>query len=135
MFRKIGLTVALVLGVVATPLAAEEHYVLLMGTGYFPDYVYPEVGDTIKFVNASIYPMSATAVDLSWDTGVLLPQETVTIEVFDGMKQTFNNVVDTNYDGNGQPIGTNAIGVIEYTRQADLATNTLTGEVHEEAIN
>lgn len=131
MFRKIALSAGLALGVVASPVAAEEHYVLLMGTGYFPNYVHPVVGDTIKFVNASAYPMSATADDQSWDTGIVLPNMSVTIDVVDGMKQTFRNSVTTNYDGNGAAIGTDAVGVIEYTKPADLATNTVTGEAHE----
>ena len=132
MFRKIGLSAALAFGFVAVPAAAEEHYVLMMDTGYFPDYVYPAVGDTIKFVNAGTLPMNATADDLSWTTGDLLPEQSVVIEVVDGMKQTFRSIVAVNGEIVTQ---SDTVGVIEYLNPVDLATNTLTGEVHEEAID
>ncbi|APZ52066.1 hypothetical protein [Salipiger abyssi] len=110
MLRKTGL-LALTLGVLAAPLHASEHYVLLMGDGYFPDYVYPVVGDTIRFVNQSDVTMSATASDESWDTGPMAPGDVVILEVVDGMVQTFGDSV------NGDNL---AAGVIDYVNAAPL---------------
>ncbi|EIE52749.1 hypothetical protein AL036_06165 [Salipiger aestuarii] len=88
MLRKTGI-LALSLGLLAAPAMAEVHYVLLMGDGYFPDYVYPAVGDQVKFVNESDITMAATATDGSWTTGVMLPGAVVMLDVTDGMTQTF----------------------------------------------
>ena len=115
MLRKTGLMSALALAAATFSAQAEEHYVLLVGEGYFPDYIYPEVGDTIRFINSSSYPMSATASDGSWDSGVLQPNDEYVLPVTDGMKQTFGNSVDNNTDDDGNIIGADAIGVIEYT--------------------
>lgn len=110
MLRKSGL-LALTLGLFAAPLQAEEHSVLLMGQGYFPSHVYPTVGDTVIFENSSIVPMSATATDASWDSGVLQPGEQFTLEVTDGMTQTFVDSVTE---------GSLAEGVIEYAAAPPL---------------
>ncbi|CUH75151.1 hypothetical protein [Tropicibacter naphthalenivorans] len=126
MLRKIGLTAALAFGVVAAPAVAEEHYVLMMGNGYFPDKIHPVVGDTIKFVNTSALPMSATAVDGTWTTGVLTPLNGVIIEVTDGMQQAFENTFVDEVTGQKNP-GT---GIIDYVNPPDLLTNDLTGEVN-----
>ncbi|WP_417721614.1 cupredoxin domain-containing protein [Salipiger sp.] len=106
MLRKSGLF-AIALGCLAAPVQAEEHYVLMVGIGYFPDYVYPAVGDTVRFVNTSDVIMTATADDASWTTGPVNPGEAFLVTVTDGMNQTFTN-------------GDTAIGVIDYTNPPPL---------------
>lgn len=108
--RKIT-TLALMLGSLAAPLTAAEHEVLMMGNGYFPDYVYPELGDTIVFRNASDIAMSATATDDSWTTGALQPGAAAQLLVAEGMTQTFRDTV--------QPDNP-AAGVIDYINPAPL---------------
>ncbi len=110
MLRKTGL-LALTLGVLAAPLHASEHDVLLLGGAYFPTSLYPAVGDTIRFVNESDITMSATATDASWDTGPLAPGEMTIIEVVDGMVQTYGDTVNE-----GNP----AAGVIDYVNAPPL---------------
>ncbi len=80
---------ALSLGLLAAPALAEVHYVLLMGDGYFPEYVYPAIGDQVKFVNESDVAMAATATDGSWTPGAMAPGTAVLVSVTDGMTQTF----------------------------------------------
>ena len=114
MLRKSGL-LALTLGLLAAPLSAGQHSVLLMGQGYFPSEVYPVIGDTVTFENSSIVAMSATASDGSWDTGVLQPGESYTLEVTEGMTQSFGDTVNE---------GSIATGLIAYEpAQAGAAQN------------
>ena len=125
MLRKFGMTSALVLAGLATPVVAEEHYVLMMGNGYFPDYIHPVVGDTIRFINMTNYPMSATADDGSWDTGVLQPSAEYVLSVTDGMKQTYGNSVTDAVDTWGAAVGIGVVGVIDYLNPANTTENTI----------
>ena len=91
---------------------------MLLDTGYFPDLVHPSVGDTVRFYNQGELPMSATASDGSWSTGLLLPGQDYTLEVVDGMKATYNNLLPDALDLGGL-LGTTgevveAIGQIDY---------------------
>ena len=110
MLRKTGILV-LALGSLAAPLQAAEHYVLMMGIGYFPDQIYPDIGDTVRFVNESDLPMSAVATDQSWSTGLLLPAGQTVITVAEGMTQTFGDLLTE---------GSLATGVIDYTSEPPL---------------
>lgn len=110
MLRKTGI-LALSLGLLAAPAMAEVHYVLLMGNGYFPEYVYPSVGDQVKFVNQSDISMAATATDGTWTTGVMAPGAVVLMDVADGMTQTFVDSENT---------ASLAAGTIDYTNAAPL---------------
>ena len=101
MLRKTGLFSVLAAVALAAPLHAEEHYVMLLDTGYFPDLVHPSVGDTVRFYNQGELPMSATASDGSWSTGLLLPGQDYTLEVVDGMKATYNNLLPDALDLGG----------------------------------
>lgn len=115
MLRKTGLLSVLALAGLAAPLHAEEHYVLLMSKGYFPKDIHVQVGDTIRFVNEGSLPMSATATDDSWSTGIMVGDAQVVIPVTEGMKQTFVNKA-TSVGFNGQEVNTapDAVGVIDY---------------------
>lgn len=126
MLRTFGLASALVLAGLATPAVAEEHYVLMMGNGYFPTSLHPVPGDTVRFINMSVHPMSATADDGTWDTGVLQQNEEFVLTVTDGMMPTYANSVLDNIDQYGAAVGLNAMGVIEYTTPANVTVNTLT---------
>lgn len=110
MLRKIGTSLLFMAGT-AAPLAAAEQEVLLMGLGYFPDEVYVSVGDIVNFVNASGVPMSATASDASWDTGVLQPGETYSLAVTEGMQGAF---------GDSHNAESTAAGLIDYLNPAPL---------------
>lgn len=110
MLRKTGI-VALSLGLFAAPAMAEVHYVLMMGSGFFPDEVFPTVGDQLKFVNESDISMAATATDDSWTTGVMEPGAVVLMKVTDGMTQTFVDTVN---------VETIATGTIDYINPPPL---------------
>ncbi|MBU2962582.1 hypothetical protein KO516_17475 [Citreicella sp. C3M06] len=115
MRRKTGF-LTLSLGLLAAPAMAEVHYVLMMGSGYFPDAVYPAIGDQVKFVNQSDIAMAATATDASWTTGIMLPAAEVLLDVSEGMTQTFTDTVN---------IDSIAEGTIDYVNPPplDLAAN------------
>ena len=53
--------------------------VVMLGYGYFPEVAYADPNWTITFYNASNSPMTATATDGSWTTGVVSPGKTVVI--------------------------------------------------------
>ena len=110
MVRKFGMSLILLAGVVG-PLAAAEQEVKMMGLGYFPDEIYVSVGDVINFVNESSIPMSATATDASWDSGVLQPGESFALEVTDGMQGAFGDTYDAE---------SVAAGYIDYVNPAPL---------------
>ncbi len=110
MLRKFGMTLFLVAGT-AAPLAAAEQEVKLMGLGYFPQEVYVTVGDVVTFVNDSTVPMSATAIDATWDSGVLEPGESYALEVTDGMQGAFGDTYNTE---------STAAGLIDYVNPAPL---------------
>ncbi|ANT59969.1 hypothetical protein AYJ57_06060 [Salipiger sp. CCB-MM3] len=110
MLSKIGASLLLLAGA-AAPLAAAEQEVLMTGLSYFPEDIYVSVGDVVHFVNASEVPMSATASDASWDTGVLQPGEAYALEVTDGMQGAF---------GDTYTADNTAAGVIDYVNPAPL---------------
>ncbi|WP_146586297.1 hypothetical protein [Puniceibacterium confluentis] len=89
MLRKTAFLSALAALGLAGSLQAEEHYVLLLGQGYFPDVVHPAVGDTIRFVNITDIPMAAIAEDGSWSTGELPENGEFILAVTDGMTQNY----------------------------------------------
>ncbi|QFT64258.1 hypothetical protein [Roseivivax sp. THAF30] len=55
--------------------------ITMLGSGYFPEVAYVDPDDSIRFYNASNVAMAATALDLSWSTGLVSPGETVTLSV------------------------------------------------------
>ncbi|WP_353473184.1 hypothetical protein PVT71_03880 [Salipiger sp. H15] len=110
MLRKIGFALLCLTGT-AAPLAAAEQEVMLMGLGYFPDEVYVSIGDVVTFVNASTVPMSATATDASWDSGVLQPGDRFELQVTDGMTGNFGDTYNAN---------SSAAGLIDYVNPAPL---------------
>ncbi|KMK68884.1 hypothetical protein [Puniceibacterium sp. IMCC21224] len=91
MLRKTGLYSVLVLASLTAPLHAEEHYVVMLGEGYFPSTVYVLPGDTVRFVNQDPIPMAATATDSTWTTGLLATNGSFVLEVVDGMQSAYDN--------------------------------------------
>ncbi len=89
MLRKTtALALAAILGT-AGPLAAAEHTVMMMGDGFFPDALYIEDGDTVRFVNATDTVQQAVAADASWSTGDVAVDGAFVMTVETGMHQVF----------------------------------------------
>jgi len=83
----------------AQPLAAEEHYVLIMGEGFFPETSYVQDGDTIRFINSVEDVHSATARDGSWTSGDLASSGFFILDVAQGVKQSFTSSRDDTMSG------------------------------------
>lgn len=52
-----------------------EHRVEIVGAAFTPAQLTLSVGDSITWINLDIVPHTATAVDGSWDTDLLKPNE------------------------------------------------------------
>ncbi len=130
MLRTLCLSSVLALAGLATAASAEEHYVLMMGEGYFPDVVHPALGDTIRFINISDVPMAATASDDSWSTGLLLPEAEYVLSVTDGMQQSFANTLGAEAAGaeDGFVADASVGGLLDYLNAANTTTNLATGD-------
>ncbi|KNG92575.1 hypothetical protein [Pseudaestuariivita atlantica] len=91
----LSLTLAATLGT-ATPAAAVDHFVMMLGDGFFPDVIYVEDGDRVRFINGTGVVQTASAADGSWTTGELGVDEAINIEIVPGMHQVFTaNGIDT----------------------------------------
>ncbi len=77
----------------STAAVAAEHEVLMLGTGYFPEIIHVQPGDTVRFVNAASIAMAATAKDLSWTTGPVIVDGEAIIPVVEGMTMTYDNTL------------------------------------------
>ncbi len=93
MLRKTALIATLALFGLTGSLHAEEHYVLMLGHGFFPDSAHPVIGDTIRFVNVTQIPMAATALDGSWTTGLLRENDAFVLPVIEGMTANYDNTL------------------------------------------
>ncbi len=75
--RSGGIAVAIL------PLACTEaprsHVVDIRNFVYAPTPIELQPGDTIVFVNHDVVPHTATARDTAWDTGEILPGDTVRV--------------------------------------------------------
>ncbi|ETX30189.1 cupredoxin domain-containing protein [Roseivivax isoporae] len=91
MLRKTAAAAVLALASLTQAAMAEEHEVLMLGFGYFPEVIHPVPGDTIRFVNAGNIAMAATATDESWSTGLMIAGAEVTVPVVDGMTRDYDN--------------------------------------------
>lgn len=80
---------ALALCVLAAPLAAETHTVVLNEAGFFPDTVYVANGDTITFTNSAGQAVTVEASDQSWSTAEIADAAAGSIAVATGMAQSF----------------------------------------------
>ncbi len=110
--------------------AGAEHYVVMLGHGYFPASVHPVIGDTILFVNITDIPMAATAEDGSWSTGLLPENAAFILPVTDGMTMAYINgvpqpdgqieVIESTEDTGATII---AEGIVDYVNPAPVDLN------------
>ena len=114
MLRKSAILATLI-GALAGPAAAVEHYVIIVGDGFFPDQVYPAIGDTVRFVNQSGTSTSASATDDTWTTGVLEPDAQYVLNVTDGMAQDFVSPLSAS---------SGTVGMIDYQNAPPLELET-----------
>ncbi|WP_306131869.1 hypothetical protein [Roseivivax marinus] len=93
MRRNIGAATILAMTALATTAVAEEHEVVMLGAGFFPEIIHPVPGDTVVFTNAADLPMAATATDESWTTGLIAAGATYTLAITEGMTKTYDDSV------------------------------------------
>lgn len=65
------------------------HDIAIKRFAYEPARIQARVGDTIRWTNLDIVPHTASADDLSWDTGELTRDQSAEIFVEDGMEATY----------------------------------------------
>lgn len=51
--------------------SAETHVIEIVGAAFDPKIIKVAPGDSVTWINRDIVPHTATAVDESWDTGIL----------------------------------------------------------------
>lgn len=77
----------------ALPLAARAagsvHHVDIRGFAFEPEEIAVEIGDRIVFTNHDIAPHTATARDVSWDTGTLEAGEHTELTVTEAWTSDF----------------------------------------------
>ena len=93
MRRNIGAATILAMTALATTAVAEEHEVVMLGAGFFPEIIHPVPGDTVVFTNAADLPMAATATDESWTTGLIAAGATYTLAITEGMTKSYDDSV------------------------------------------
>ena len=86
MFRAINkiIRVTVLLSVtLAFPLVvnAENYIVEISGFEFKSQKIQVNPGDTVTWINRDIVPHTATAIDHSWDTGEIKPNDSKTITV------------------------------------------------------
>ena len=78
---------------------AEQHVILIMSDGYFPQTTYMSPGDTVEFINVSATNQSIISENSSWTLGPIAPDGTETMVIDDTVQKTFYNADLTNEDG------------------------------------
>ena len=96
-FRTTGavlsaVALAAVTTLLATAVEAETYDILILDEGYFPDITYVAAGDTLVFYNESVIPHTVVAKNSSWATPELAPGQSISLEVTQGMQNTFGSV-------------------------------------------
>ncbi len=81
-------TVSAVQSVAAEP-DPSEHIIEIVGFKYIPDTLSVKAGDTVVWINKDIVPHTATADDLSFDTGELKKDESTGIVVTKDMTLSY----------------------------------------------
>lgn len=66
-----------------------EHSVVISQFSYTPHVLEVSAGDAITWKNEDIVPHTATADDLSWDTGEIASGESKTLIVTEGFKSNY----------------------------------------------
>ncbi|MEM8579366.1 MAG: hypothetical protein AAGF60_16070 [Pseudomonadota bacterium] len=100
-----GAGLALSVAAIATPASADEHEVTLLGIGIFPNVIYVDVDDTLKFINDSDTVLYVTSHQDKWAVGPIEPGASATMQTKQHMKLPFITTTDPNAsfaDYNGQ---------------------------------
>lgn len=79
--------------------AAEEHVILVMSDGYFPQITYITPGDSVEFLNVSASNQTIVSKNGSWTLGPIAPDATESMVIDDTVQKTFYNADLTNEDG------------------------------------
>ncbi|MEO0939167.1 MAG: hypothetical protein AAFY38_13525 [Pseudomonadota bacterium] len=101
----------------ATATHAEEHEVLILGSGFFPGIIYADTGDTIRFVNVSDNPQYLIGDDDRWAIGPIANDAEQVLNVIPGLLNRFISTTepDKSYDDfNGEDQPEAAIGTMSY---------------------
>ena len=77
--NKIMVGIAMIL--FSTVILAQTHHVEISQFEFKPSLLEVKHGDTVIFTNRDIVPHTATAADLSWDTGDIASGESKQIKV------------------------------------------------------
>jgi len=91
MLRKFGFMSVLATLAMATPISAEVHTVVLTDGSFFPELIYVDAGDSVRFVNESESAQTVTSNGAEWTTGSLAVGDAVSLEVVENMKQGFTS--------------------------------------------
>lgn len=93
-----GLVVVAVLS--TTPVAAaEDHVILIMSDGYFPQITYMSPGDRVEFLNVSASNQTIISENGGWTLGPIAPNASETMVIDDTVQKTFYNADVTSEDG------------------------------------
>ncbi len=69
--------------------SGETHTIEISGLKFTPENVDAKPGDTITWINRDFVPHTATSKDGSWDTGVLMKDESKSIVVTQQMTSDY----------------------------------------------
>lgn len=79
--------------------AAEDHVILIMSDGYFPQTTYLSPGDTVEFVNASTTNQTIVAENNGWSLGPIAPNAAERMVIEEGVQMNFFNADVTDETG------------------------------------
>ncbi len=89
MHTRIFCLLTLAFGLRAPGIQAEQHEILLVEGGFFPEITYLSAGDTILFINMTDVAENVVATDASWSTTQISSEQTDSVVVTEDMVLTF----------------------------------------------
>lgn len=103
MLLKSALPVALLLfgsvSFTAVQVRADEHIVMILQSAYFPDLISVEMGDTVRFVNASGSKHTVGSSEGIWSTDMIADGAEVTLEIRQAMVGRFHGWTNSLIEG------------------------------------
>ena len=99
MKRAISVVAAVATMSLGSAAAAEQHVILIMSDGYFPQTTYMSPGDTVEFINVSATNQTIISDNSTWTLGPIAPDGTETMIIDESVEKTFYNADLTNEDG------------------------------------
>ncbi|WP_299504097.1 hypothetical protein [uncultured Roseobacter sp.] len=103
MLLKSALPVALLLfgsvSFTADQVRADEHIVMILQSAYFPDLISVEMGDTVRFVNASGSTHTVGSSEGIWSTDMIADGAEVTLEIRQAMAGRFHGWTNSLIEG------------------------------------